>query len=66
MLGLLFRAGFSTMDEADEDGGRGVGMNVVADLVKGMKGRISVASAEGRYTRFTILLPHPTAARNAA
>jgi HPt (histidine-containing phosphotransfer) domain-containing protein/PAS domain-containing protein len=66
MLGLLFRAGFSTMDEADEDGGRGVGMNVVADLVKGMKGRIAVASAEGRYTRFTILLPHPTAARNAA
>jgi HPt (histidine-containing phosphotransfer) domain-containing protein/PAS domain-containing protein len=66
LLALLFRPGFSTMAEADEDGGRGVGMNVVADLVKSLKGRIAVASSEGRYTRFTIALPARGAARNAA
>jgi two-component system, chemotaxis family, sensor kinase CheA len=66
MLGLLFRPGFSTLEETDEDGGRGVGMNVVADLVKSLKGRIAVASSEGRYTRFTITLPNSSAARNAA
>jgi two-component system, chemotaxis family, sensor kinase CheA len=66
LLALLFRPGFSTLAEADEDGGRGVGMNVVADLVKSMKGRIAVASSEGRYTRFTIALPVRGAARNAA
>jgi two-component system, chemotaxis family, sensor kinase CheA len=66
LLALLFRPGFSTMAEADEDGGRGVGMNVVADLVKSLKGRIAVASSEGRYTRFTITLPTRGPARNAA
>jgi len=66
LLALLFRPGFSTMPEADEDGGRGVGMNVVADLVKSLKGRIAVASSEGRYTRFTIALPARSPARDAA
>ena len=57
LLSLLFRPGFSTHDVTDEDAGRGVGMNVVAELVKELRGRIGISSGEGRYTRFTIVLP---------
>ena len=57
LLSLLFRPGFSTQDVTDEDAGRGVGMNVVAELVKELRGRIGISSGEGRYTRFTIVLP---------
>jgi signal transduction histidine kinase len=66
LMALLFRPGFSTHDEADENAGRGVGMNVVAELVKELKGRIAVATGEGRYTRFTIALPPADAADVAA
>lgn len=65
LMALLFRPGFSTQEVADEHAGRGVGMSVVAELVKEMKGRIAVATGEGRYTRFTIVLP-PDAAAAAA
>lgn len=65
LMALLFRPGFSTQDVADENAGRGVGMSVVAELVKELKGRIAVATGEGRYTRFTIVLP-PDAAAAAA
>lgn len=57
LLSLLFRPGFSTQDVVDEDAGRGVGMNLVAELVKELRGRIGISSGEGRYTRFTIVLP---------
>ena len=57
LLSLLFRPGFSTQEVTDEDAGRGVGMNVVAELVKELHGRIGISSGEGRYTRFTIVLP---------
>jgi two-component system, chemotaxis family, sensor kinase CheA len=57
LLSLLFRPGFSTQDVADEDAGRGVGMSVVAELVRELQGRIGISSGEGRYTRFTIVLP---------
>ena len=57
LLSLLFRAGFSTQEVEDEDAGRGVGMNVIAELVKELSGRVGVSTGEGRYTRFTIVLP---------
>ncbi|HUO78796.1 MAG TPA: ATP-binding protein [Steroidobacteraceae bacterium] len=57
LLSLLFRSGFSTQEVADEDAGRGVGMNVIAELVKELSGRVGVSTGEGRYTRFTIVLP---------
>jgi chemotaxis protein histidine kinase CheA len=57
MVKLLFRAGFSTATETTTDAGRGVGMNAIADLVQSAGGRISVATAPGRYTRLTITLP---------
>jgi two-component system chemotaxis sensor kinase CheA len=66
LMALLFRPGFSTVEEADENAGRGVGMNVVAETVKELKGRIAVATGEGRYTRFTIVLPPADADAAAA
>jgi chemotaxis protein histidine kinase CheA len=66
LMALLFRPGFSTQEQTDENAGRGVGMNVVAELVKELKGRIAVATGEGRYTRFTIVLPPASADAAAA
>jgi two-component system, chemotaxis family, sensor kinase CheA len=57
LLSLLFRSGFSTQEVEDEDAGRGIGMNVIAELVKELSGRVGVSTGEGRYTRFTIVLP---------
>jgi signal transduction histidine kinase len=54
---LLFRSGFSTVEHATKDAGRGVGMNLVADLVQQVGGRVGVATAPGRFTRLTVTLP---------
>ena len=65
LIGLMMRPGFSTVATADGDAGRGVGMNVVAALVKDLKGSIAVATGKGRFTRFTIGFP-AAAAQGAA
>ena len=57
LLPLLFRAGFSTHAVADEDAGRGVGMSLVAEIVKDLNGRLGISSGEGRYTRLSVVLP---------
>jgi two-component system chemotaxis sensor kinase CheA len=54
---LLFKAGFSTVENATKDAGRGVGMNLVADLMHEVGGRVGVATARGRFTRLTVTLP---------
>jgi len=62
VLALLFRAGFSTIAAATKDAGRGVGMNLVADLVHQAGGKLGVATLQGKFTRFTIMLPAAQAA----
>ena len=57
VIKFLFKSGFSTAEDANKDAGRGVGMNLIADLVQQAGGKISISSAAGRYTRFTITLP---------
>jgi two-component system chemotaxis sensor kinase CheA len=54
---LLFKPGFSTVDHATKDAGRGVGMNLVADLMHQIGGRVGVATARGRFTRLTVTMP---------
>ena len=63
--GCFSSPGSRHADAPDEDGGRGVGMGVVAQQVRGLKGRVAVASNEGRYTRFTISLPAVAGAARA-
>ena len=54
---LLFKAGFSTAANSTKDAGRGVGMNMVADLMHQIGGRVGVATARGRFTRLTVSMP---------
>jgi len=58
-LSLLFQSGFSTVETATKDAGRGVGMNLMADLMRQIGGRVGVATAAGRFTRVTMTMPHP-------
>ena len=54
---LIFKPGFSTLDTASMDGGRGVGMDVVVRSIYGLGGKIGVNTNPGRFTRFKIALP---------
>lgn len=57
LLNTLFSSGFSTKDHADEDAGRGVGLDIVKDRVREFGGKINVQSEEGQFCRFVIKLP---------
>jgi HPt (histidine-containing phosphotransfer) domain-containing protein len=54
---LLFRSGFSTAEHTTKDAGRGVGMNLIADLVQQAGGKLGVSTVAGKFTRFTFSLP---------
>ncbi len=56
-LALIFKPGFSTHEGDGRDAGRGVGLDFVLKAAHALGGRISVATAPGRYTRFAVLLP---------
>jgi len=61
LANLIFAPGFTTTDEVTELAGRGVGMDAVRVDVTALGGRIETASAPGRGTAFTLLLPLTTA-----
>jgi two-component system chemotaxis sensor kinase CheA len=54
---LIFLPGFSTADTISDISGRGVGMDVVRRNIQALGGRISVSSALGAGSRFTLSLP---------
>ena len=54
---LLFVAGFSTASVVSNLSGRGVGMDVVRNAIQDIGGRISIFSAPGKGTTFSISLP---------
>lgn len=58
LLGLIFRPGFSTRQETTEVSGRGVGMDVVANALENLRGKIDLETDRGRGTtiRLTIAL----------
>ncbi|QMT31041.1 ATP-binding protein [Alysiella filiformis] len=57
LLALMMSDGFSTLDHASEDAGKGVGMGIIKESVKQMGGKMNVASAFEQYTRFTFSFP---------
>lgn len=57
LLSTLFSSGFSTKKHADEDGGHGVGLDIVKDRVKEFGGKINVQSEAGEFCRFVVKLP---------
>jgi signal transduction histidine kinase len=62
LASFIFRPGFTTVGEG---GARGIGMDVVRDLVNKAGGRVGIATKPGEYTRFRITLPHEKNAPNA-
>jgi signal transduction histidine kinase len=63
LAGLIFRPGFTTVGEA---GARGIGMDLVRDLVNKAGGKVGIATKPGEYTRFRITLPSEKNATGAA
>jgi signal transduction histidine kinase len=64
-LALIFKPGFSTHDGNSRDAGRGVGLDFVLKAVHSIGGKISIATAPGKYTRFSIVLPAHRAQQGA-
>ncbi len=57
LVGLIFKAGFSTAAELNDDAGRGVGMDVIVSRVQQMKGNIRLNSRKGKACQFVVTLP---------
>ncbi len=54
---LIFLPGFSTAEKVTDVSGRGVGMDVVRNNIRALKGSVSVTSEVGKGTKFVINLP---------
>ncbi len=54
---LIFEAGFSTSDRVGELSGRGVGLDVVRETIRGLRGAVTLRSVPGQGTTFLIRLP---------
>ncbi len=53
----IFVSGFSTKKSASEVSGRGVGMDVVKNVIESLNGRVYIQSQPDRGTRVSIVLP---------
>ncbi|MBE9051952.1 hybrid sensor histidine kinase/response regulator [Nostocales cyanobacterium LEGE 11386] len=57
LLSLIFEPGFSTSDQVTALSGRGVGMDVVRNNLKSVRGEITVNTEVGVGTTFTLSVP---------
>src|SRR5262249_55268495 len=57
VVSLIFEPGFSTRDSVSELSGRGVGLDVVRDSVRALRGTVTVESLPGKGTAFIFRLP---------
>jgi two-component system sensor histidine kinase and response regulator WspE len=57
LLEFLFLPGFSTKGTVTDISGRGVGLDVVRDMVKRLRGTVRISSQAGQGTRFLLQLP---------
>lgn len=57
LLEFLFLPGFSTASQVTEYSGRGVGLDVVQDMVRKVGGSVRVSTHLGQSTRFHLQLP---------
>ncbi|MEQ9366024.1 MAG: 7TM diverse intracellular signaling domain-containing protein, partial [Leptospirales bacterium] len=58
---LIFAPGLSTAGETDGDAGRGVGMDLVRERIRGVGGRIETRFVPGRFCEFRLRLPEGAA-----
>jgi len=57
LMSLIFESGLSTAASRSIDAGSGVGMNVIKNRVRKMRGKIRVQSRVGVGTRISVTLP---------
>jgi two-component system sensor histidine kinase and response regulator WspE len=57
LLEFLFLPGFTMRDAVTEISGRGIGLDVVQNMVKSVRGTVRVGTQPGRGTRFQLQLP---------
>ncbi|MCL1958634.1 MAG: ATP-binding protein [Spirochaetes bacterium] len=57
LLKVIFMPGFSTADTETVHGGRGIGLNLVRDRIKEVKGGIKIKSEPNKGTLFFISIP---------
>ncbi len=56
-MNLIFLSGFSTAESITEVSGRGVGMNIVKEVVESLRGIIEITSVKDKGTNITLRLP---------
>lgn len=54
---LIFESGFSTNEDVSEVSGRGVGMSVVRENLKKIRGKISIKTKKGTGTKIILKIP---------
>jgi chemotaxis protein histidine kinase CheA/ActR/RegA family two-component response regulator len=59
LLAVICQPGFSSRSQVNEISGRGIGMDVVADQVARLGGRLSLHTLRGRGTTFHLKFPVP-------
>jgi two-component system sensor histidine kinase and response regulator WspE len=57
LLQFLFLPGFTMKDAVTDISGRGVGLDIVQNMVRGVRGNIRIHTQAGLGTRFTLQLP---------
>jgi sensor histidine kinase YesM len=57
LTNLIFAPGFTTIDRPTIDGGRGVGLDAVRDLLTKLGGECSITSKLGLFTEFHLEIP---------
>jgi chemosensory pili system protein ChpA (sensor histidine kinase/response regulator) len=57
LIQLILTSGFSTAESISQVAGRGVGMDVVNNEIRSLKGRLNIQSVAGQGTTFVIRLP---------
>ena len=57
LISMIFDSGFSTSENLSDVSGRGVGMDIVRNRIKELRGDIEVDTKKGEGTNFTIRLP---------
>lgn len=57
LLEFLFLPGFTMKSDVTEISGRGVGLDIVQDMIRQVRGRVRIISRHGEGTRFRLELP---------
>ncbi len=57
IINFIFKPGFSTAEKVTDISGRGIGMDLIKDIIQKLNGEIKVTTEEKKGTVFEIILP---------